>query len=75
MLISTVVQVAATIARGLLRRTFTEWRKLSHERWWKNQLSGRDDTIHSLQQKIAGYERRPIMVLRKRKLGMILNAW
>jgi hypothetical protein len=27
------------------------------------------------QRKIAGYERRPITVLRKRKLSAVINAW
>jgi hypothetical protein len=31
--------------------------------------------VTSPQRKIAGYERRPIVVLRKRKLSLVLNAW
>ncbi|KAF5842332.1 hypothetical protein DUNSADRAFT_7646 [Dunaliella salina] len=67
-------KVAATIARGLLKRTFLEWWRLSQERWWKNQYSMRDETIHMLERKIAGYERRPIVVLRKRLTSKVLNA-
>jgi hypothetical protein len=42
-------KVAATIERGLLKRTFLEWRKLEQERWWKNQYAMRDETIHMLE--------------------------
>jgi hypothetical protein len=33
----------------MLKRTFLEWRKLQQERWWKNQYSMRDETIHMLE--------------------------
>ncbi|KAJ9510458.1 hypothetical protein QJQ45_015931, partial [Haematococcus lacustris] len=68
-------KVSSTVARGCLKRTFAEWRRLAQERWWKNQYSMRDETIHALERKIAGYERRPIVVLRKRGLSKVLNAW
>lgn len=55
-------QVAATIARGLLKRSFLEWRRLAEERWWKNQYVMREREIQLLEAKIRGYERRPIQV-------------
>jgi hypothetical protein len=38
-------QVAATITRGLLKRTFTEWRQLCWERGWKNQCLLREREV------------------------------
>eukprot|EP00877_Chromochloris_zofingiensis_P001776 jgi/Chrzof1/1159/Cz01g42220.t1 len=68
-------KVAATIARGLLKRSFLEWRRLAEERWWKNQYVMREREIQLLEAKIRGYERRPIQVIRKRKLSAILGQW
>lgn len=56
------VQVAATIARGLLKRTFLEWQRLAEQRWWKNQLVMREREVALLEAKIRGYEKRPIQV-------------
>lgn len=42
-------QVTATIQRGRVKRAFVEWRNLAKERWWKNQLLMRDETIHALE--------------------------
>lgn len=42
-------QVSATIARGRLKRCFSEWKRLAQERWWKNQFAMRDETIHALE--------------------------
>ena len=45
------------------------------DRWWKNQLETRDSRIHELEKKISGFQLRPIMVIRRRKLDAILTAW
>lgn len=68
-------KLQATISRGRMRRCFLGWRKQVEGRWWKNQLETRDSRIHQLEKKIGGYELRPIIVLRKRKLSAILTAW
>ncbi|KXZ56639.1 hypothetical protein GPECTOR_1g576 [Gonium pectorale] len=68
-------KVTATISRGRLKRTFLEWRRLCEERWWKNQLGARDSQIHALERKVDGFERRPIVVIRRRKLSAIIEAW
>jgi hypothetical protein len=69
------VQVRATIARGLLSRTFTEWRRLTDDRWWKKQLLFRDREIELLEKKCHGFRNRPIVVLRKRRLSGCLTQW
>jgi hypothetical protein len=54
------VQVAATISRGLMKRSFVAWQRLAQERWWKNQLVMRDREVALLEGKIRGFEKRPI---------------
>ncbi|GFR41222.1 hypothetical protein Agub_g1895 [Astrephomene gubernaculifera] len=68
-------KVTATINRGRLKRSFLEWRRLCEERWWKNQLGARDAQIHALERKVEGFERRPIVVIRRRKLYALMEAW
>jgi hypothetical protein len=38
-------QVTATISRGRMKRAFVEWRRICEDRWWKNQLAGRDAQV------------------------------
>ncbi|PNH12062.1 hypothetical protein TSOC_001000, partial [Tetrabaena socialis] len=68
-------KVTATIARGRVKRAFLEWRRMCEKTWWKNQLGARDAQVHALERKVDGYERRPIVVIRRRKLAAILRAW
>lgn len=64
-----------TILRGLLTRTFTEWRKLTDDRWWKKQLLFRDREIELLEKLCHGFRNRPIVVLRKRRLSKCMRLW
>ncbi|GLI68927.1 hypothetical protein VaNZ11_013348 [Volvox africanus] len=68
-------KVIATINRGRLKRCFLEWRHICEDRWWKNQLTARDSQIHAMERKIEGFEKRPIVVIRRRKLYAIMEAW
>jgi hypothetical protein len=56
------VQVAGTISRGLMKRSFLAWQRLAQERWWKNQLVMREREVALLEGKIRGFEKRPIQV-------------
>ncbi|GLC35838.1 hypothetical protein PLESTB_000499600 [Pleodorina starrii] len=68
-------KVTATINRGRMKRAFLEWRHLCEDRWWKNQLAARDAQIHAMERKIEGFEKRPIVVIRRRKLYALMEAW
>ncbi|KAG2499362.1 hypothetical protein HYH03_002937 [Edaphochlamys debaryana] len=68
-------KVSATINRGRVKRAFQEWRRLCTERWWKNQLNARDSQIHALNIKIEGFEKRPIVIIRQRRLRACLWGW
>lgn len=69
------LQVRTTILRGLMNRCFTEWRKLTDDRWWKKQLLFRDREIELLEKLCNGFRNRPIVVLRKRRLRACLKNW
>ena len=69
------MQVRVTILRGLLSRTFFEWRRLADDRWWKKQLLCRDREIELLERQCHNFRNRPIVVLRKRRLSECLTAW
>jgi hypothetical protein len=60
--LSLCCQVAATISRGLMKRSFLAWQRLAQERWWKNQLVMREREVALLEGKIRGFEKRPIQV-------------
>ena len=68
-------KLQATLSKGRMRRAFLGWRKVLMERGWKTQLETRDSRIHTLEKKISGYELRPIMVIRRRRLDAMLTAW
>ncbi|KAF8067181.1 hypothetical protein HT031_002228 [Scenedesmus sp. PABB004] len=68
-------KVAATVAAGCTRRCFAAWRRLAQERWYKAQLGAREREVAALEGKLRGYEKRPIQVLHKRRLGAMLGAW
>ena len=52
-----------------------EWRLLTEERFWKTQTSARDREIKYLELKIRGYERRPLVVIRRRRLQAMFQQW
>lgn len=68
-------KLMTTLDNGRLRRCLRAWKALAEERWWKDQYAVRDRQIKSQEDKIRGFEKRPIVVLRKRKQSAILNAW
>eukprot|EP00775_Hariotina_reticulata_P004665 gene4665-4918_t len=68
-------KVSVAISRGLVKRCFWAWQRLAEDRWWKNQLVMREREVALLEVKIRGFEKRPIQVLRKRKMMAVLHAW
>eukprot|EP00798_Chlamydomonas_sp_ICE-L_P008206 gene8206-1468_t len=68
-------RVQATINRGRISRCFFGWMNVLENRWWTNQMQMRDRNIHILERKIAGFELRPIVILKKRRTSAILYAW
>lgn len=44
-------------------------------RRWKRQLETRDQRINALEKQVTGFEMRPIIVIRRRRLDAILTAW
>ncbi|KAF8067176.1 hypothetical protein HT031_002223 [Scenedesmus sp. PABB004] len=68
-------KVAATVAAGCTRRCFAAWRRLAQERLYKAQLGAREREVAALEGKLRGYEKRPIQVLHKRRVGAMLGVW
>ncbi|KIY99883.1 centriole proteome protein [Monoraphidium neglectum] len=68
-------KVAVAIGRGLLRRTLAGWRRLVEERWWKTQCALREREVQALEGKLRGYEKRPVTVIQKRRLRLLLAEW
>lgn len=58
------LQLIQTHNNGRMRRCLLAWLRLSQERWWKDQYVLRDRQLKSQEDKIRGYEKRPIVVLR-----------
>ena len=48
---------------------------LAEERWWKTQTTARDREIKYLEAKIRGYERRPMVLVRRRRLQAMFRQW
>lgn len=57
-----VLQLAAVLKRGLLKRSFAAWQQLACDRQWKVQLGARERQVALLEAKVRGYEKRPVQV-------------
>ncbi|GMH34174.1 hypothetical protein BSKO_02008 [Bryopsis sp. KO-2023] len=68
-------KVNATINRGIVKRCFQEWQEICKEHAWKCQIRMREREVKALEGKIRGYERRPIVVLKYRKMKECFRAW
>ena len=67
--------MAAAKLHLLVSKQFLLMLQILTDRWWKTQLETRDSRIHALEKKITGFEMRPIMVIRRRRLDAMLTAW